>query len=126
MGHVPVAAQDDDFRRAGVSTDADLGVQTIGAFRPGVGQDNDAAGVFPAGFIGCLDGFFFLPGLGHDNQRQDPAQGNHAALFAQGHDLLGDLGGGGIGKIYDHGLLQVRPSRASRASADAGPQLPGA
>ena len=121
-----VAAEQDDLGGSGVAAHPDLRVEPGRGVGPGVGEDDDPAGVLPAGLVGGLDGLLFQPGLGDDHEGQHPAQGNHAALLAQRHDLLGDLGGGGVGKIYDHGLLQVRPSRASNSSAEAGPQLPGA
>ncbi len=126
VGEFAVAAEHDDLGRAGVPADTDLRVEPVRGGRPGVGEDDDPAGVFAAGFVRGLDGFFLEPGAGDDHEGQDPAQGDHAALLAQGGDLLGDFRGGGVRQIYNHGLLQVRPSRASSSSAEAGPQLPGA
>ncbi|MCY1240832.1 hypothetical protein D9M72_536980 [compost metagenome] len=126
LGELTVAAEYDHFGRAGVAAHADLGVQPGGGLGTGIGEDDDPAGVFPAGFVGRFDGLFFQPGLGDHHEGEHPSEGDHAALLAQGHDLLGDLRGCSVGKIYDHGLLQVRPSRASSSSAEAGPQLPGA
>ena len=49
-----------------------------------------------------------------------------AAAVAEVGDLLGDLRGGRVRQVDDHGRLHIRPSRASSSSAEDGPQLPGA
>jgi hypothetical protein len=96
VGELAVAPQHDDFRGAGVPADPDLRVQPGGSLSAGVGEDDDPAGVFPAGLVRGLDRFFLQPGAGDDHEGQDPAQGDHTALLTQGHDLFGDPGGGGV------------------------------
>src|SRR5690606_21280777 len=61
-----------------------------------------------------------------DHEREYATEGDRAALFTHLDELLGDLTDGRVGKVDDHGRLQTRPSRARRASAEAGPQEPGA
>ncbi len=98
LGEFPVAAQHDDFGGSGVSADPDLGVQSGRCVGAGVGEDDDAAGVFAAGVVGCLDGFFFQAGGGDHYQGQDPSEGDHAFFFFRPRhnhpDLLGRIDGG--------------------------------
>ena len=68
VGEFAVAAQHDHFGGAGVPADPDLGVEPVRGLRAGVGEDDDPAGVFPAGFVRGLDRFFLEPGCGDDHR----------------------------------------------------------
>ena len=60
-----------------------------------------------------------------DDQRHHHAHGRAASPGAGLDELRGDLGRVGVDELdHGQGLRQVRPSRASIFSADAGPQVP--
>ncbi len=122
-----VGAEDDDLARARVAADADLRVETTWRLRVAVvlRHDDHAHRVLARRLVRGRDRLFLVAQCRRDDERQHAAEGDGAALLADVHELLLDLRHRGVRHVDLHGRLQVRPSRASRASADAGPHVPG-
>ncbi len=124
-GKLTVPLEDDYLGSAGVAANPDLRVETCVIFFRALGKHNNPARMLPARFIRRENRLLLVTRPCDDHQGQDPAEGHHSALVTQGHDFLGNLGRDGVRKIYDHGRLQVLPSRSRSSSAEEGPQLPG-
>lgn len=111
---------------AGIAAHPQLGIQSSLRGQAISGDDHDhPARMLTAGPVGRLDRLLkHRFGIGGDDQRQHPAEGDRTALFAQSDDLLVDRPGIGLGQIDNHGRLHSRPDRRSISKEDSGPQVP--
>ena len=124
----PRDAEHDDLARAGVAADADLRVdpgRRLDAARL-VHDDDHAHRVLAGGVVRGLDGLLRGAALGADHEGEHAAEGDRAALLAQGDERAAHLRDGGVGQVDDHGRLQTRPSRAmQRIGGRRAPRCPG-
>ena len=120
-----LATQPDQGGLAGPAGEgADLGVDVGGA--AGVAEDDAerAGGMLVGGHPGRGHRLVGVLLVDDHDQGQHHAHGRAAGLEAVLDERRGDRGRGGVGELDHQGLLQSRPSRASIAVADSGPQPP--
>src|SRR4051812_33672087 len=104
VGQFTFETQDHDLACARVGADADFGVESrIGGLAVARQHGDHPTGMLAAGEVRRFDGVFEnLLGVWRDDERQDPAHRDRAALLAEADDLLVDVVGAGVGQIDDH------------------------
>ena len=95
-------AQQHDLAGPGVAADADLRVHArVGVLRL-AGEDDDAHGVLAAHVVRDGHGLLDVVRVRVDDQGQDAAERDGAALLAQAHEVLGHVSGRRVGQVDDH------------------------
>ena len=105
-----------------VAADPDLRVDAVGGAPVARDQAHDPARVLAGRVVGDLQRRLGSRLVGDHDEREHAPQGHRADVVAQLHELLGDGPDAGGGQVDDHGILQVRPSRASMSCAHCGHQ----